>query len=161
MAQLFLGLLLIYHLDALSFLSTLLPLQLVPFVKVFHKDQSLDHSYSYSILLLLVLLSLIRLSVIIYLLMTLNCSSPSQPFSHSINLKLLLTSLPAQLSKISDPSLLMPSKVTITPAQSARIIGVIFDSTISDHISSVSKSCFLSIHDLRKIKKLKLILKFI
>jgi len=49
-----------------------------PFVKVFYKDQSLDHSYSYSALLLSsVLLSPIRLSAIIYLLMTLNCSSPS------------------------------------------------------------------------------------
>jgi len=46
----------------------------------------------------------------------------------------------------------MPSNVTITPAQSARNLGVIFDSTrsMSDHISSVSKSCFvgLSIRDL-------------
>jgi len=79
---------------------------------VFHKDQSLVLSYSYSTLFLSVLLSLIRLSIIIYLLMTLNCSSPSgnpnslpifypykiqlilslirclQIFSHSINLKL-------------------------------------------------------------------------
>jgi len=71
MAKLFLGFLLIYHLGALLFLSTLFPLLTLPFVKVFHKDQSLVLSYSYSILLLLVLLSLIRLSVIIYLLMTL------------------------------------------------------------------------------------------
>jgi len=48
----------------------------------------------------------------------------------------------------------MPSNVTITPAQSARNLGVILDSTlsISFHISSVSKSCFLSIHDLRGIR---------
>jgi len=64
------------HLDLL-FQSTLFPLLTLPFVKVFHKDQSLVLSYLYSILLLLVLLSLIRLSVIIYLLMTLNYSSPS------------------------------------------------------------------------------------
>jgi len=38
---LFLGLLLIYHLEALSFLSTLFPLLSLSFVKVFHKDQSL------------------------------------------------------------------------------------------------------------------------
>jgi len=93
-------------------LSTLLPLHLLPFVKIFDKDQSLDHSYSYSTLLLSVLLSLIRPSAVIYLLMTLNCSSPSghlnsppifysyktqlisslngclQIFSHSINVKL-------------------------------------------------------------------------
>jgi len=48
----------------------------------------------------------------------------------------------------------MPSNVTITPTQSARNLGVIFDSTLSmsDHISSVSKSCFLSIRDLRRIR---------
>jgi len=53
----------------------------------------------------------------------------------------LLIGLPAQLSKVSDPSLLIPSNVTITPAKSARNLGVIFDSTISmPDISSVSKS---------------------
>jgi len=48
----------------------------------------------------------------------------------------------------------MPSNVTITPAQSARNLGVIFDSilSMSDHISSFSKSCFLSIRDLRRIR---------
>jgi len=43
----------------------------------------------------------------------------------------LLIGLPGQLSKISNPSLLMPSNVIITPAQSARNLGVIFDSTLS------------------------------
>jgi hypothetical protein len=48
----------------------------------------------------------------------------------------------------------MPSNVTITPTDAARNLGVIFDSslTMSDHISSVSKSCFLSIRDLRRIR---------
>jgi len=48
----------------------------------------------------------------------------------------------------------MPSNVTITPAQSARNLGIIFDSTLSmsDHISSVSKSCLLSFRDLRRIR---------
>ena len=66
----------------------------------------------------------------------------------------LLIGLPKQLSKVSDPTLLMPSNVTITPADTARNLGVIFDSslTMSDHISSVSKSCFLSIRDLRRIR---------
>jgi len=40
----------------------------------------------------------------------------------------LLISLPVQLSKIFDPCLIMPSNVTITPAQSAHNLGVIFDS---------------------------------
>jgi len=50
----------------------------------------------------------------------------------------LLTGLPAQLSKVSDPSLLMTSNVTIIPAKFARNLGVIFASTLSkfDHISS-------------------------
>jgi len=41
----------------------------------------------------------------------------------------LLIGLRAQLSKVSDPSLLMPSNVIITLAKSARNLGVIFDST--------------------------------
>ena len=59
-----------------------------------------------------------------------------------------------QLSKVSEAALLMPSNVTITPSDSARNLGVIFDSslTMSDHIPSVSKSCFMSIHDLRRIR---------
>jgi len=49
----------------------------------------------------------------------------------------------------------MPSHVTITPTNSARNLGVIFDSSliiISEHISSVSKSCVLSIRDFRRIR---------
>ena len=58
----------------------------------------------------------------------------------------LLIGLPKQLSKVSDAALLMPSNVTIAPSDSARNLGVIFDAclTKSDHISSVSKSCFKS-----------------
>jgi len=41
----------------------------------------------------------------------------------------LLIGLPAQLSKIYDPSLLLPSNVTITLAQSAHNFGVMFDLT--------------------------------
>jgi hypothetical protein len=66
----------------------------------------------------------------------------------------LLIGLPKQLAKVSDPNLRIPSNVTITPSDSARNLGVIFDSslTMSDHISSISKSCFLSIRDLRRIR---------
>jgi len=66
----------------------------------------------------------------------------------------LLIGLPKQLSKVSDAALIMPSNVTITPSDSARNLGVIFDLlfTMSDHISSVSKSSFLSIRDLRRIR---------
>jgi len=133
-------------------------------------------------LLLSVLLSLIRLSVIIYLPMTLNCSSPSGHlnyppifytykiqlilslngclliFSHSINLKLSFFLLVYLLNYLKFLILLfqvlMPSNVIITQAQSARNLGVIYDSTLlmSDHISSVSKSCFLFLCNLRRIR---------
>jgi len=72
----------------------------------------------------------------------------------SINLKLNSSSLVfPQLSKLSDPTLFMPSNITVTPTNSARNLGEIFDSsfTFSEHISSVSKSCFLSIRELRRI----------
>ena len=59
----------------------------------------------------------------------------------------LLIGLPKQLSKVSDAALLMPSNVTITPSDSARNLGVIFRLVTHHvgHISSVSKSYFLSI----------------
>ena len=52
----------------------------------------------------------------------------------------LLIGLPAQLPKISDLFLLVPSNAIITQTSSARNLGVIFDSTLfkSDHICSVS-----------------------
>jgi len=69
--------------------------------------------------------------------------SANLPSLNRFKTEFLLACLPAQLSTISDPSLIMPSNVTITLAQSARNLGVIFDSTLSmsDRISSVSKSC--------------------
>jgi len=81
--------------------------------------------------------------------MSSNCLSLNQTKT-----EFLLIGLPVQLSKISAPSLLMPSQVAITPANSARNLGVVFDSELSmtNHISSVSKSCFLSIRDLRRIR---------
>ena len=68
--------------------------------------------------------------------------------------EVLLIGLSAQLSKIADPTLLMPSNVAIVPADSARNLGVIFDSTLSmsHHISPVSKACFSSIRDLRRMR---------
>jgi len=83
------------------------------------------------------------------------CMSVSHPLSLSLSMCFHnINGLSAQLPKISDPSLLMPSNAIFTPTFSARNLGVIFDSTLSmsDHISSVSKSCFLSIRDLRHIR---------
>jgi len=49
---------------------------------------------------------------------------------------LLLIGLPQQLNKVSDPTLAMPSNVTITPKNSARNHGVIFDyHSLSQNIS--------------------------
>jgi hypothetical protein len=55
-------------------------------------------------------------------------------------------SLPKQLSKVSDVSLLVHSNIMITPSDSACNLGVVFDSslTMSDHISSIYKSYVLS-----------------
>jgi len=66
----------------------------------------------------------------------------------------VLIGLPKQLFEISDPTLVMSSNMTITPADTAHNLGVIFCSslTFSDHNSSMSKSCFLSIRDLRWIR---------
>ena len=48
----------------------------------------------------------------------------------------------------------MPSNVLSTPSDSARNLGVIFDSslTMSNYISSVSESCFLPIRNLCRIR---------
>jgi len=83
-----------------------------------------------------------------------NVSAWKPPLSlNQSKTEFLLNGLPQQLSKVSDPTLSMTSNVTITPTNSARNLDVIFDSlfTFSQHISSVSKSCFLSIRDLRRI----------
>ena len=66
----------------------------------------------------------------------------------------LVIGLPQQLSKLSNPSLSMPSNLSITPSVAARNLGVIFDSTLSmsNHISAISKTCFSSIRDLRRIR---------
>jgi len=66
----------------------------------------------------------------------------------------LLICLPKQFSIVSDAALLLPSNVTITPSDSARNLGVLFDSSLtkSEHISFVSKSWFMFIRDFRWIR---------
>jgi len=71
--------------------------------------------------------------------MSANLLSLSLSLSLSLNqskTEFLLVGLPQQLSKVSDPTLCMPSNVTITPTNSARDLGVMFDSslTFSEHI---------------------------
>ena len=66
----------------------------------------------------------------------------------------LLIGLPQQLKKLSTPTIHLPDGVTLSPVDSARNLGVIFDKNLSfsHHISSVSKSCFYHIRDLRRIR---------
>jgi hypothetical protein len=80
-------------------------------------------------------------------------SSNMLSLNHS-KTEFLLLGLPKQLSKISDPVIQMPSNVSISPVSTACNLGVIFDSTLSmsEHISAISKSCFLHIRDLRRIR---------
>ena len=66
----------------------------------------------------------------------------------------LIIGLPQQLSKLKSPTIHLPNDVTLTPADSARNSGVIFDNNLifSQHISAVSKSCFHDVRDLRRVR---------
>ena len=66
----------------------------------------------------------------------------------------LLIGHPKQLSKLDHPTLSLPDNVILSPAKSARNLGVIFDSNLSftDHISAISKSCLYHIRDLKRIR---------
>ena len=66
----------------------------------------------------------------------------------------LLIGLPKQLSKLTNPSLSFTNNVALYPVTSARNLGILFDSnfSLSDHISSVTKSCMSHIRDLRRIR---------
>ena len=63
----------------------------------------------------------------------------------------LVIGLPKRLEKLNHLHLRID--VVLSPVDSARDLGVIFDSnlTLSDHISAVSKSCLNKIRDLRRI----------
>ena len=64
----------------------------------------------------------------------------------------LIICLPQQLSKLRSPTIYLSNDVTLTPVDSARNLGVIFDNlTFSRHISAISKSCFHEIRDLRRM----------
>ena len=66
----------------------------------------------------------------------------------------LIISLPQQLSKLRSPIFHLHNDITLTLVDSARNLGVIFDSnlTFSQHISAISKSCFHDIRDLVRIR---------
>jgi len=66
----------------------------------------------------------------------------------------LIFGLPQQLSKLNNPTIHLTNNVILLPVDSARNLGVIFDKNLlfAQHISSISKSCFLNIRDLRRIR---------
>ena len=66
----------------------------------------------------------------------------------------LLLGLPYQLAKLQLPKISLPGNITLCPVNSARNLGVIFDShlSFSEHSSAISKSCFNHIRDLRRIR---------
>ena len=66
----------------------------------------------------------------------------------------LLIGLPQQLAKIPHASLSPSSDTSILPSVSARNLGFIFDIHLdfSKQISALSRSCFLHIRDLRRIR---------
>ena len=68
--------------------------------------------------------------------------------------KIELMLIPQQISKISNPSLSLPSKLPIAPTDSAHNLGFIFHSshTFSQQISSLSSACNYHICDLRRIR---------
>jgi len=57
-------------------------------------------------------------------------------------------------SKLSNPTVHLPNNGILSYVNSARNLGVIFDKNLSfaQRISAVSKSCFLNIRDLRRIR---------
>ena len=73
------------------------------------------------------------------------------------NTEFLIIGLPQQLSKLSNPTIHLPNNVILTPVDSARNLGVIFDNNLTffQHISAISKSCF---HDLRDLSKYVILL---
>jgi len=70
------------------------------------------------------------------------------------NTEFLIFGLPQQLSELNSPTIHLPNSVILSPVDSARNLGVIFDQNLSfaQHISSISKSCFHNIRDLRRIQ---------
>lgn len=66
----------------------------------------------------------------------------------------LLIGLPQQLAKINNPSFSPNPDTSILPSLTARNLGFILDQhlSLSDQISSLSRSCFLHIRDLRRVR---------
>jgi len=148
------------------------------FFKEFLKDPTLV-LYSSSCTPLLSLLSyLIQQQTINSMLMILNFSFSALDFSHYIahlvntlianvsnwmssnflslnpsKTEFLIFGLPQQLSELHNSTIHLPNNIILSPVDSARSFGVIFDKNLSfaQHIYAVFKSCFHNIRDLRCI----------
>ena len=66
----------------------------------------------------------------------------------------MLIGLPKQIYKILNPTLSLPANTPIPPTDSARNLGIIFDThlTFSKQISSLTSTCYYHIRDLRRIR---------
>jgi len=73
---------------------------------------------------------------------------------NSAKTEFMLLGLKPQLNKIHSPALTVSNGASVCPSPSARNLGFIFDAhlTFSDHISSLARSCFYHIRDLRRIR---------
>jgi len=72
----------------------------------------------------------------------------------NISRKKIAVGTSQQPSKLSNPVLVVDSNTTITPATSARSLGILFDNHLSseNQITALSKACFYHIRDLRRIR---------
>ena len=79
--------------------------------------------------------------------------SPNLLCFNSAKTEFLLLGLKPQLNKIHNPALTLSNGASVCPSPSARNLGFIFDAhlTFSDQISSLARSCFYHIRDLRRI----------
>jgi len=79
--------------------------------------------------------------------------SSNFPSLNTFKTEFLIFGLP-QLSKHNNPTIHLPNNFILSPVDSARNRGVIFDTNLSfaQHISSIAKSCFQNICDLRRIR---------
>jgi hypothetical protein len=59
-----------------------------------------------------------------------------------------------QLAKLDHPAISLPDNVTLSPAISARNLGIIFDFKLSftEHISDISQCCLYQIRDLKRLR---------
>jgi len=73
---------------------------------------------------------------------------------NSAKTEFLLFVLKPQLNKIHNLALTVSNGASVCPSPSARNLGFIFDAhlTFSDQVSSLARSCFYHIRDLRRIR---------